>query len=74
MSKHLEPYCAQQALAGGLGGGIVPPLAADGGSNEGEETIKEEEPDSDENNDTNEQVQAGEVYVCLNFSYSKMLS
>ena len=66
-SKHLQPYCAQQALAGGLGGGIVPPLAADGGSNEGEESIEEDEPDNDED-------QAGEVYVCLNFSYSEMLS
>ena len=73
-SKYLQPYCAQQALAGGLGGGIVPPLAADGGSNEGEESIKEEEADNDENNDTNEQDQAGEVFVCLNFSYSEMLS
>ena len=66
-SKRLQPYCAQQALAGGLGGGIVPPLAADGGSNEGEESIEEDEPDNDED-------QAGEVYVCLNFSYSEMLS
>ena len=73
-SKHLQPYCAQQALAGRLGGGIVPPLAADGGSNEGEESIKEEEPDNDENDDTDEQDQAGEVYVCLNFSYSETLS
>ena len=74
-SKHLQPYCAQQALAGGLGGGIVPPLAADGGSlllavqqqgdgNEGEKSIKEEEPDNDENADTDEQDQAGEVYAC----------
>ena len=73
-SKCLQPYCAQQALAGGLGGGIVPPLAADGGINEGEESIEEEEPDNDENDDTNEQDQAGEVYVCLNVSYSEMLS
>ena len=84
-SKRLQPSCAQQALAGGLGGGIVPPLAADGGSlllavqqqgdgNEGEESIEEEEPDNDENNDTDEQDQAGEVYVCLNFSYSETLS
>ena len=73
-SQHLQPYCAQQALAGGLGGGIVPPLTADGGSvllavqqqgdgNEGEESIEEEEPDIDENDDTDEQDQAGEVYV-----------
>ena len=54
-SKHLQPYCAQQALA------------ADGGSNEGEESIEEDEPDNDED-------QAGEVYVCLNFLYSEMLS
>ena len=84
-SKHLQPSCAQQALAGGLGGGIVPPLAANDGSlilavqqqgdgNGGEESIKEEEPDNDENNDTDEQDQAREVYVCLNFSYSKTLS
>ena len=51
----------------GLGGGIVPPLAADGGSNEGEESMEEDKPDNDED-------QAGEVYVCLNFSYSEMLS
>ena len=74
MYKHLQPYCAQQVLAEGLGGGIVPRLAADGGSNEGEESIEEEEPDNDENDDTDEQDQAGEVYVCLNFSYSEMLS
>ena len=47
-SKHLQPHCAQQALAGGLGGGIVPPLVADGGSNEGEDSIEEDEPDNDE--------------------------
>ena len=56
-----------------MGGGIVPPLAADGG-NGGEESIEEEEPDNDENDDNDEQDQAGEVYVCLNFSYSEMLS
>ena len=28
-SQCLQPTCAQQALAGWLGGGIVPPLAAD---------------------------------------------
>ena len=28
-SQHLQPTCAQQALAGWLGGGIAPPLAAD---------------------------------------------
>ena len=36
-------------------------------SNEGEESIEEDEPNNDED-------QAGEVYVCLNFSYSEMLS
>ena len=31
-SQHLPKSCAQQALAGGLGGGIVPLLAADAGN------------------------------------------
>ena len=31
-SQHLPKHCVQQALAGGLGGGIVPPLAADAGN------------------------------------------
>ena len=66
-SKRLQPHCAQQALAGGLGGTIVPHVAADGGSNEGKESIEEDKPDNDED-------QAGEVYVWLNFSYSEMLS
>ena len=54
-SKRLQPHCAQQALA------------AHGGSNEGEESIEEDNPDNDED-------QAGEVYVCLKFSYSETLS
>ena len=31
-SQCLQPTYAQQALAGGLGGGIAPPLAADAGN------------------------------------------
>ena len=31
-SQHLPKGCAQQALAGGFGRGIVPPLAADAGN------------------------------------------
>ena len=71
-----------------VGWGHCPSPAADGGSlllavqqqgdgNGGEESIEEEEPDNDENDDnddTDEQDQAGEVYVCLNFSYSETLS
>ena len=56
-----------------VGWGHCPSPAADGG-NGGEESIQEEEPDNDLNDDNDEQDQAGEVYVCLNFSYSKTLS
>ena len=31
-SQHLQPTCTQQALAGGLGQGIAPPMAAVGGN------------------------------------------
>ena len=85
-SQYLPKSCAQQALAGGLGGGIVPPLAADAGNllvavqqagglqgdegdgSGGEEDVEEDEPDDDEHD------QAGEVYVCLHFSYSETFS
>ena len=85
-SQCLAKSCAQQALAGGLGGAMVPPLAADAGNllvavqqagghqgdegdgNGDEEDVEEDEPDNDEHD------QAGEVYVCLYFSYSKMFS
>ena len=86
-SQHLPKRCVEQALAGGLGGGIVPPLAAHAGDlvavqqagglqgDEGDSNGGEEDVEEDEpDNDDDEHDQAGEVYVHLHFSYSIMFS
>ena len=65
------------------GGSLLLAVQQQGDGNGGEESIEEEEPDNndndvndenDDNDDTDEQDQVGEVFVCLNFSYSETLS